>query len=153
MIQHSEQLTSIKVLINSTLDSALVHSRHGLALKWPAILTRLEHAARIHCLLQRVVFPAEEVVSMRAVSLVVIVAEEKGIRPILGPHLVKLRRVPERLIRDLRHADGMRLGARPSRCKGFLGCVVHVILVVGRVDVLAVPASVIDVSGADVQGA
>lgn len=92
-------------------------------------------------MLERVVSPAEEVVGVCAVALVVVVAEEEGVRAVLGPHLIELSSVPERFVGDLRHAHRMGGGACTGRGEGFFGRVVHVVLVVGRVDVLAVPAS------------
>lgn len=78
---------------------------------------------------------------MGTVAFVVIVGKEERIGAILGPHVVELRCIPQRLVGDLWHADWVRRWACTCGTEGFFGCVVHVILVVGRVDILAVPAS------------
>ena len=78
---------------------------------------------------------------MGTIALVVVVGEEERVGAVFGPHVAKLRSIPECLIGNLWHAHwvGRRTCAGNREC--LLGCVVHVILVVGRVDVLAVPAT------------
>ena len=78
---------------------------------------------------------------MGAVALVVVVRKEERVGAILGPHVAELSSIPECLIGNLWHAHWVRRRTRASDSEGFLGCIVHVILVVGRVDVLAVPAT------------
>jgi hypothetical protein len=39
------------------------------------------------------------------------------------------------------HADRVRRWACTGGTEGFFGCVVHVVLVVGRIDVLTIPAT------------
>jgi len=131
---------SIQVLLDSALDLALIHRLNILALQRSSILTCLKHAAVVHSLLQTVVLPAKEVISVGTVAFVVIVRKEERIGAILGPHVVELRSIPQRLVGDLWHADWVRRWACTCGTEGFFGCVVHVILVVGRVDILAVPA-------------
>ena len=77
---------------------------------------------------------------MRAIALVVVVTEEERVRPILGPHVAELRGIPERLVRQLGHAHRVRRGAGTSGCESFFRRVEHVVLVVRRVEVLAIPA-------------
>ena len=83
---------------------------------------------------------------MGTVALVVVVRKEEGIGAVLGPHVTELCGIPERLVGNLWHADWVRRWACAGDSEGFLSCVVHVILVVGRVDVLAVPATDVYVS-------
>jgi hypothetical protein len=116
-------------------------SRYTTYLQRPSILTSLEHAVVIHSLLQTIVLPAKEVVRMGTVALVVIVGKEEWVGAVPGPHVAELRSIPECLIGDLWHTDWVRRRTWTSRSKGSLTCVVHVVLVVGRVDVLAIPAS------------
>jgi hypothetical protein len=78
---------------------------------------------------------------MRAIALVIAIRQKKRIRPVLGPHAGKLCGIPQRLVRDLRHAHRMRGRARVGVGKGFVLRVEHVVLVVGAVDVFAVPAA------------
>jgi hypothetical protein len=105
--QHKEMkpLTSINVLVDRRLYYTLVHGSNVLALERLLVLASLEHAAIIHGLLQAVVIPYEDVISMRAVPLVVTVRQEEGIGAVLGPHVVELRRVPKRLVGDLRQVE------------------------------------------------
>ena len=76
------------------------------------------------------------------VAALVTVAEDEGVRAILRPHVFELGCVPERLVSQLRHADRVRGWARGSSSKAGWLCVVHVSLMVGAVEVLAVPASI-----------
>lgn len=78
---------------------------------------------------------------MGTVALVVVVREEERVGAVLGPHVAELSSIPECLIGNLWHAHWVRRRTCASDSEGFLGCIVHVILVVGRVDVLAVPAT------------
>ena len=134
-------LTAIDILVDEGLDGALVHVGHGLRLERAPVLAALEHAGRVHGALERVALPAEEVVGVGAVALVVLgEAEHEGVGPAAAPHAVELGRVPEGLVGDLGGADRMRGRAWPGGLEGLLGRVVHVRLVVGRVEVLAVPA-------------
>jgi len=78
---------------------------------------------------------------MGTIALVVVVREEEGIGAILGPHAAELSSIPECLIGNLWHAHWVRRRTCAGNRECLLGCVVHMILVVGRVDVLAVPAT------------
>jgi hypothetical protein len=78
---------------------------------------------------------------MRTIPLIIIVRQEERIRPVLGPHVIELRRIPKRLVRYLWHAHGMRGRTWSGVLEGFVLRVEHVVLVVGRVGVFAVPAA------------
>jgi hypothetical protein len=142
--QLKTQLTSIDVLIDRALHLTRVHRTDRLTLQRLPVLTGLEHAFVVHGLLQRVVFPAKEVISMCTIALVVIVRQEERVGAVLGPHVVELRGIPERLVCDLWHADGMGSRAGFGISEGFVLRVVHVVLMVGGVDVFAVPAAGLD---------
>jgi hypothetical protein len=72
--------------------------------------------------------------------MIIAITKKKRITPVLRPHIIELRRIPKRLIRQLRHADRMGSRAGASGLEGFFCSAVHVVLVVGGVEVLAVPA-------------
>lgn len=78
---------------------------------------------------------------MGSVAAAVAVAQEERVGAILGPHRVKLRGVPQRLVGYLRHADGVRGWAGAGGLECILCCVEHVGLVIRAIEVLAVPAS------------
>lgn len=81
---------------------------------------------------------------MSRVALTVASAPNEWLRAVRGPQglVVELPRIPQSLIGDLGHANGMRGRARAAGGKSTVFCgIVHVILVVGAVEVLAVPAS------------
>jgi len=75
-------------------------------------------------------------------NLRVIHRPDKRLRSILGPVLlvVELLGVPNNLVHELGHADGVRGRARATALEGASLGVRHVALVVGAVEVLAVPA-------------
>jgi len=131
---------STSVFIDGTLDSALVHWSYALGLEWLSILTGLEHAGRVHCALERVTLPAEEVICVGTVALVVTHAQEERIRAILGPHGVELSCIPQSLIGYLWHTNWVRGWARTRGLEGSLYSVKHVRLVVRAVQILAIPA-------------
>jgi len=67
---------------------------------------------------------------------------DEGIRGARRPHAVELGRVPDGLVGQLRHADGVGSRARGRVGEAVAGDgVVHVRLVVWAVEVLAVPAA------------
>jgi len=79
---------------------------------------------------------------VRAIALAVIEAPNKRLRAVRGPQrlVVEHGRVPHGLIRHLWHSDGVRGRASSCRDETSLHGAVHVVLVVGTVEVLAVPA-------------
>lgn len=78
---------------------------------------------------------------MSTIAFVVVIGKEEGVGAILGPHVAELRSIPKRLVGDLWHANRVRRRACACGTEGFFGCVIHVILVVGRVDIFAIPAT------------
>jgi len=131
------------VFLHNVLGLASIHCRHILTLKRLAVLARIEHAAAVHRALQAVALPAKHVISVRAprMTLLIAVAEHERVAAILGPHVLEHGGVPERLVGELRHADGV--GFRACGAGGKTGGlrIVHVSLVVGGVEVNAVPAA------------
>jgi len=80
---------------------------------------------------------------MSRVTLAITGAPNKWLRAIRGPVslVIKLSSVPESLISELWHADGMRGWASTTRRKPNSCCgIEHVILVIWGVEVLAIPA-------------
>jgi hypothetical protein len=140
-IPSTNQLTSVNILPHRRLNRALVHSGGLLTLEGPSVLASREHARAIHGLLERVALPAEQVVGVRAVALIVAVAQEERIRAITGPHVGELSSIPERLVGDLRHADRVGCRAWSRVLESFFCGGEHVRLMVWAVDVFAVPAS------------
>ena len=134
-----EKLTAIGLLADEVLDGALVGNSHGLLLDGSA--TIVEALRLVHGALQGVVLPAEHVIGVCAVSLLALEAPDEGVWP-RGPQAVELGGVPNSLVGQLGHADGMAGGA--SRGVGesiIFDGVEHMRLVVGGIKVLAVPAS------------
>ena len=79
---------------------------------------------------------------MGSVAMVIRVAKEERVLPVF-PQMVELRRVPERFVRDLRDPNRMRCRARAGVLEGADLGVVHMGLMVGTIDVDAVPAAAI----------
>lgn len=101
----------------------------------------------VHALLQLVILPAENVVAVLAEARVVAVAEVEGLRAVGGPEalVVEGRRVPDDFVHELWNADWVRgraAAAEAEEVGGAAGRVGDVRLVIGRVEVLAVPAAV-----------
>lgn len=94
----------------------------------------------VHGLLEGVVLPAEEVIAVNAVARVVAEAPVEGLGAVGGPLglVVKLARVENDLVHDLRDLDWVRAGAGGAHLEGAVG-ISNVRLVVGRVCVLAIP--------------
>lgn len=143
---HSEgiqTLTSIDVLLDDLLSSALVHLSDGLRLERLAVLAGVEHARRVHGALERIALPAEHVIGVGAVGMafLVAVAEDEGVGAVGWPHVLKLGSVPERLVGELGHANGVRRRALGACAEAGGLRVVHVRLVVGAIKILAVPAA------------
>ena len=122
------------------LAGALVALCDGLRLELRAI----DVAVCVHGLLQRVVLPPEHVVAVVAVAGAVAKAPHKRLLlRLLRPQrlVVELCRVPDDLEEELRDLDRVRRRARSvvlKRARRRVGDVRHV---VGRVEVLAVPAA------------
>jgi hypothetical protein len=74
------------------------------------------------------------------VALGITVAEDKRILPVRRPHISELGGIPKSLVSHLWHTDGMRRWACGTSGKSSRLGVIHVRLVVGTIEVLAVPA-------------
>lgn len=61
-------LTAISLFSNGSFDFTLVDRSRILTQKWLTISTGLEHARRVHSLLERVALPAEDVIAMGRIS-------------------------------------------------------------------------------------
>lgn len=135
--ESSRQRTSINILAHGGRDRAPVRLGDALGLEAVA-----QQRGRVHGALERVALPAEDVVGVGAVAGAVLVAPDERLRPVLGPEVavVERPRVPHGLERHVWHADRVRGRAGPVRHEAAPARVVHVVLVVGRVEVLAVPA-------------
>jgi len=137
-------LTSIRadVLADHILDLASVHCRDALRLERSSVLAGLEHASVVHGALEGVTFPSENVISVSSVATAVVVAHEERVLAVGGPHVGELGSVIQGLVSDLRYTDGMRGGARAGVLECVSDGVEHVRLMVGRVEGLAIPASI-----------
>jgi len=146
------ELTAIDGLTDHILDLARVLQLHRL---------RLEHGGRdirmtIHGLLEGIIFPAKDVIRMVREARRVATRPDEGlisISEVRGVDVVERARVPDGLQQDLRQTHGVRGGARTARLEGSGLRVSDVVLVVGRVQVLAVPAGGETVVGHDAVGA
>lgn len=144
--EKGEQLTSVVVLVDGPLDAALGAGGNVLGLEGGALGA---HAARrVHGLLQGVALPAKDVVGVLPEPRVVARAEVEGLRAVRRPvvGVVERRRVPDHLVHELRDAHRVRRRAVPAQAeegRRTARRVRHVRLVVGAVQVLAVPASVV----------
>lgn len=132
--------TSVSFLADKVIDGALVGSGHGLLRDGTAAI--VEAVVLVHGALERVVLPAEHVVGVGAVPTGALEAPHEGVGGTRRPQAVEFGCVPDRLVGQLRHANGVggRAGGGVRKavlCDG----VVHVRLVVGAVKVLAIPAS------------
>lgn len=138
-----QALTAIDILPDHLRHRASIHLPDRLTLQRPPILTPRKHTTTIHRLLQTIILPTKQVIRMGSVAVAVAERQHKRVG-ILGlvPEPVEPRGIPERLVRHLRHADGVRCGTGTCWLEGFSGRVVHVALVVWGVEVLAVPAAV-----------
>jgi hypothetical protein len=107
----------IMLLMNAVLDNTLVAIGGLLRLQRPAVSA---HAAFcvVHCFLQRVVFPAEDVVAVLAVACVVACGEVEGLGAVGGPvgFCVEVRCVPY----DLEEVS-MRMKRMGGRGEGRVG--------------------------------
>jgi hypothetical protein len=133
----------LHILLHCTLNSTSVHVLHRLRLQHalvPWTAAPVEHTAVVHHALQAIAFPAEYVVGVCAVALAVRIRPHEGLGTVGGPQIRKRSSIPQRLVRELRHLDGMRGGAGAGGAETAACGGEHVGLVVWRVEVLAVPA-------------
>jgi len=143
---------SVGILVDEGLDGAGLHLVNRL--REEAAALGAEAAALVHGLLERVVLPAEDVVTVLAEAGVVAHREIEGLarrrpeRPV-----VELGCVPDHLVHELRDLDWVsrRAGAwsaeEVGRARVGVG---DVVLVVGRVKVLAVPAAGEKITGQNI---
>ncbi len=82
----ARQLTSIDILLHEVGNATLVHLSRRLRLQGLSVLAGLEHARRVHGAMERVSLPAEEVIGVGAVALLVAEAQDERVRPVRGPH-------------------------------------------------------------------
>ena len=137
-----QKLTPIRNLTHKVLNRTLIRRRHSLLSNRT---TPIIKALRlIHRTLKRIALPAEHIVGVRTIPTRTLKAPDKRIRRTGRPHAVELAGIPRRLVGYLRGAHGVSrwAGWSVDEAVGFDG-VEHVGLVVGAVEVLAVPASVV----------
>lgn len=133
------------VFLDGGLDVARLGGVDDLVLQVLALGT---HAARsIHTLLELIILPAKDVISVLTVAGVVAVAEVEWLGSVRGPLalVVEGSGVPDNLVHELRNPDGVGGWAAASQAKevGRAGSRVgNVRLVVWAVQVLSVPAAV-----------
>lgn len=138
--------TPLNILLHKVLHSALISLGHLLFLDGPAAI--IEALGFIHRLLQRGALPPEHVIGVGA-GAVALKGPYKRVAVLGGvPGVGELLRVPGDFEGDLGNAHGMggRTGGRVVEVLG-VDRVVHVGLVAGAVEALAVPAAVGIVSG------
>jgi len=135
--RHTLKLTAIDVLLDGALNGTLVGLVDGLGLEAGGGQAGLVHGA-----LERITLPAKEVITVSAETLVVIEAPDERLRAISGPErlVVESGGVPHGLVGNLGHADGVSGWASTGVDEASLYGVVHMVLVVGAVEILAVPA-------------
>jgi hypothetical protein len=128
--------------------SLLLLARHGLlgclSLEGRAPVAG---AASIEGTLESIAFPTEDVVTMLAKPGCITHRIDEGLST-LGPDVlvVELARVPHDFVHQLREPDGVAGGAGAGRLEATAARVCDVALVVGAVDVLAIPASTSNMS-------
>lgn len=163
-----KRLTSVDGLWRLLLDLACAVLGRRLGVDAGLGAVRVEVAAVVHGLLERVALPPEHVVSVgggasvqgKTATLVYrqdksllgkrghspeVHAVDKRLAAVRGPGALvrEHAHVPHELVHDLRQLDGVRrraLGGAAGRARR--AAVVDVALVVGAVEVLAVPAAV-----------
>ena len=138
------KLTAINVLLDRRSNAALVRLSDGLGLEAVA-----KKRLRVHGALESIALPGKEVIGVGAVALVAVhglaEAPDKRLGAIRGPHglVVEGTGIPHGLERQLGHADGMRGRAGTGSDEPSAAAVVHVVLVVGAVEVFTVPAAML----------
>lgn len=131
--------TAVDVLVDLGLDLALVGHGHGLLGDGAAAV--VEALGLLHGAFESVALPAEQVVGVGAEAAVTLEAPHERLLLARSPQAVERGRVPDGLVCYLGYTDGVGGWARRSVNEAVLpDGVEHVILVVGAVEVLAVPA-------------
>jgi len=132
------------VLLDLGANSAFKSLFNSLSLE-VGTARRSQAARGVHGALERIALPAKDVVGVLAETSVVARAEVEGLLDARGPSrlVVELGSVPDDLEHQLRDTNGVagRAGtAQGEEGGGARGWVGNVVLVVGRIQVLAVPA-------------
>lgn len=132
------KLTTLSLFPNRLPNLTLVRRRHRLLHQTPTPV--VEAFTLIHSSLQRISLPPKQVIRMSARSIGPKAPHER-VRMPGTPQMVKAPCFPDRLVRHLRHADGVRSWAFRSWHVKAISCdgVVHVRLMIGAVEFLAVP--------------
>jgi hypothetical protein len=132
-------MITLGLLADEVLDGALVGNSHGLLLDGSA--TIVEALGLVHGALKGIALPAEHVVGVCAESVLALEAPDEGVGA-TGPQAVELGGVPNSLVGQLGHTDGMAGWARWGVGESIVfDGVEHMRLVVGGIEVLAIPAS------------
>ncbi len=167
-ISQQLELTSINRLVDRRRDIALVRLGHALRLdpvaeqgsRVHSALESIAFPAELHMAFRQFTYSQAtascyhgrpctrsrtyQVITVCSVAALVqiVVAPDEGLRAVRRPQglVVVVSRVPHGLKGDLRHANGVRGRASTGSDESSFPCVVHVILVVGAIEVLAVPA-------------
>jgi hypothetical protein len=152
------EVDTFNTLVDNGVESAAVHvglrvdsegaARLGLA---------TDIRARIHGPLERVILPAEDVVSVLSVTGGITVGEDEWLGAISGELAVELAGIPDDLEEEKGHASGVGGGAASNveeetvTADGALG-VSHVRRVVRGVEILSIPARGEEDVGTDSSG-
>jgi hypothetical protein len=102
---------SLNLLLYRTLHLTRIHLIHSLRLQHtlhPRTPTSMEHTARVHHTLQRISLPSKDIVRVRPISMAISITPHERLAPILWPHIHERSRIPQRLVRELRHLYRMR---------------------------------------------
>lgn len=108
----------------------------------------------IQMLLEGVILPAEDIVSVAGVASRIASRPDEWLAAISGPVclVVELPSIPNCLEQDLREPDGMSLGAWATRFEGARFRICHMVFVVRRIKVDSIPAGGEAVVGHDASG-
>lgn len=102
----SKKLTFVEIVFDDVLDITLLSSINSLILEVLALST---HAVGgIHALLELVILPSKDVVTVLTESCIVTIAEVEWVGFASLPLRVEGRCIPDNLVHKLRDADGMR---------------------------------------------
>jgi len=141
LVGHSRKMVdpSISILSNHILNRTFISHTHVLLLNRSTSI--IEALGLIHSALQRIPLPPKHVISMRAITSSALETPDEWIALAFSPETAEFGRVPDCFVDDLWDADGVRGWAGSGVLESECGYgVVHVGLVVGAVEVYAVPA-------------
>jgi hypothetical protein len=132
------------LLVHTRSNLALLSGINSLVLK---ILALRAHAVcRIHALLEFIILPAKNVVTVLSETGVITVAQIEGLGAVGRPKALVVERgsVPDDLVHELRNTNGVGGRAAASEAEEVRrarGRICHVSLMVRRVEVLPVPTA------------